>query len=70
MKRFGNSLLNWIDRAVLAVMGEHTDWSDPRNAPPAFEEVEPHPYKPAAELPCCALCGGGSKNPIHQAHNG
>ena len=35
------------------------------NAPPAFEDVEPHAYAPAPHVPCCALCGGGPQNPIH-----
>jgi hypothetical protein len=41
------------------------DWRNPDYAPPAFEGIAAHPYKPASLLPCCLVCGGGKKHKIH-----
>jgi len=48
------------------------DWMDPENAPPAFGEEKPHPYRDIMlrngqeiKTPCCCECGGGRKHPIH-----
>ena len=51
---------------VLAPSSKPTiDWSDPDNAPPAFEDSLPHGYEAAETLACCARCGGGRNHPIH-----
>ena len=41
------------------------DWTDPDNAPPAFDDVGPHAYEPAEKVHCCKHCGGGKKHAIH-----
>lgn len=41
------------------------DWTNPDNAPPAFDDVQPHVYEAAESLQCCVQCGGGRRNPIH-----
>lgn len=66
MKTLWDRFLSIMDRFGDWVTGLETDWSDPDNAPPAFEDVtQPHAYDPAKSLPCCALCGGGRKHAIH-----
>ncbi len=55
---------------VVAPAPGHPDWSNPDNAPPAFDAVEPHVYFEAANTPCCKFCGGGKLNPIHVRKHG
>jgi hypothetical protein len=65
MKTLWNRFASLMDRFAEWFMGI-PDWSDPDNAPPAFEDVtNPHAYEPAKTLPCCALCGGGKRHAIH-----
>lgn len=50
---------------LLVLLGLRIDYTDPENAPPAFEGVRPHIYAGHKTLECCRLCGGGWKHPIH-----
>jgi hypothetical protein len=45
-------------------------WKNSDNAPPAFEDVKPHPYDAYDLLPCCKQCGGGRLHAIHTAADG
>lgn len=44
-----------------------SDWTDPRNAPPAFQDVLPHAYETTDGLGCCLKCGGGSLHSVHRS---
>jgi hypothetical protein len=65
MKRLWHGFLDLLDR-IAAWPDASPDWTDPDNAPPAFDGVMPHGFKQAPSLSCCLFCGGGAKNPIHK----
>lgn len=45
-------------------LGLELDWSNPENAPPAWES-KPHRYIQMPDLKCCPICGGGRLHSIH-----
>jgi len=67
-----NWLASWWARAwhdFLLFWGLRPDWTNPDNAPPAWEAL-PHKYLTMPDLKCCAKCGGGRNHQIHEVGGG